>query len=106
MRFDPSPQFIVIAMALTIAYFLVEIYFLPDGQGRWMVAGVLGLFHGMYYALLLREGEYNPAYVLVGVSGFDFVAAGVVYAIWTRTGRPVLSKVWSRNRAAAAHKAA
>jgi hypothetical protein len=87
IRFDPSPQFIVIAMLTTTAYLLVEIVFLREGSGRWLVCGVLGLFHGLYYALLLREGEYNAVYVLAGVFAVETLAAGIAYVLLSHLTR-------------------
>jgi len=89
IRFDPSPRFIEIAMLLTIGYLVVEIIFLPDGSGRWLVCGVLGLFHGLYYALLMREGGFNPPYVLGGVFLVEAVASTACYLLWRRVERPV-----------------
>jgi HupE/UreJ protein len=61
-----SPRFIEAAAALTIAYFAVEVLLLPNAGGRWIVAGVLGLFHGVYFSMLLTGGEYRPVPYLAG----------------------------------------
>jgi hypothetical protein len=54
------------AAALTVAYMAVEILALPQAGERWLIAGALGAFHGLYFALFLRTTEYRPEYVLAG----------------------------------------
>ena len=61
-----SPRFIEAAGALTIAYLAVEVLVLPNAGGRWVVAGVLGLFHGVYFSMLLVGGDYRPGPYLAG----------------------------------------
>ena len=68
IRWNPSPRFIEAAMGLTVAYLAVEILFLPTAGNRWAVAGALGTFHGMYFALFIRSSEYRASYVLAGVA--------------------------------------
>jgi hypothetical protein len=64
----PAPRFIEAAMALTIAYLAVEILFLPLATTRWLVAAVLGIFHGLYFGLFLQSANYSPHWVLAGVT--------------------------------------
>lgn len=45
-----TARFFEAALALTVAYLAVEIIFLPEGQWRWTIVGVLGLFHGLSLA--------------------------------------------------------
>lgn len=45
-----SPRFYEAMLALTAAYLTVEVLLLPHGRRRWMVVGVLGLFHGLSLA--------------------------------------------------------
>src|SRR5579864_6801093 len=63
-----SPRFIEAAAALTIAYLAFEIILLPNSGLRWLVVGVLGLFHGAYFAVFLAESGYHAVTFLVGVA--------------------------------------
>ncbi len=65
-RMPLSPRFIEAAMALTIAYLAFEILILPAAGQRWLVVGVLGLLHGMYFDMLLAAGDYGPWSFLAG----------------------------------------
>ncbi|MEK7409513.1 MAG: HupE/UreJ family protein [Acidobacteriota bacterium] len=65
---QPAPRFVEAAAALTIAYLAVEILLLPRAGQRWLVLGVLGAFHGLYFALFVRTSEYHAAYVLGGAA--------------------------------------
>jgi hypothetical protein len=67
----PAPRFIEAAAALSIAYLAVEILLLPSAGKRWLVVGVLGLFHGLYLDLFLRTGEFQAGYVLAGASSAE-----------------------------------
>ncbi|MEP6537391.1 MAG: HupE/UreJ family protein [Bryobacteraceae bacterium] len=67
IRWNPSPRFVEAAMGLTVAYLAVEILLLPAAGHRWAVAGVLGIFHGLYFALFIRSSEYSAIYVMTGV---------------------------------------
>src|SRR5260370_28513656 len=67
-NWDPAPRFVEAATALTIAYMAVEILALPQAGKRWLIAGALGIFHGLYFALFLRTTGYNPLYVLTGAA--------------------------------------
>lgn len=62
-----SPRFIEAAAALTIAYLAFEIVLLPQSGQRWLVAGVLGLFHGAYFSLFLVSTSYHLSNFLSGV---------------------------------------
>jgi hypothetical protein len=79
IRWDPSPRFIEAAMGLTVAYLAVEILFLPAASSRWAVAGILGVFHGLYFALFIRSSEYRAVYVLAGVA---LVELALVVILW------------------------
>jgi hypothetical protein len=74
-----SPRFIEAAAALTIAYFAVELLLIPNAGRRWVVAGVLGLFHGVYFSMLLAGGDYRPALYL---SGAVVAEAAITAVIW------------------------
>lgn len=64
---SPAPRFVEAAAALTIAYLAVEILLLPEAGHRWAVAAALGVFHGFYFGLFLRESQMHPLPVLAGV---------------------------------------
>lgn len=64
---NPAPRFVDAALALTIAYMAVEILSLPTAGQRWIVAGVLGGFHGLSYALYLTGTGYDPLPALSGM---------------------------------------
>jgi hypothetical protein len=66
-EWTPAARFVEAAAALTVAYLAVEILLLPDAAHRWAVAGALGVFHGFYFGLFLRESQYHPLPVLAGV---------------------------------------
>ncbi|MBI3472920.1 MAG: HupE/UreJ family protein [Candidatus Solibacter usitatus] len=68
---QPAPRFVEAAMALTVAYLAVEILALPKAGQRWLVAGVLGVFHGLYFALFLRTSEFRAVYVLSGAAASE-----------------------------------
>lgn len=74
-----SPRFIEAAAALTIAYFAVEILLLPEAGGRWAIAGVLGLFHGMYLAMLVAAGEYQAVPYVIGALAAEALLALVLW---------------------------
>lgn len=63
-----SPRFIEAAAALTIAYLAFEIVLLPDSRHRWIVVGVLGLFHGAYFSMFLSQSNFRAPVFLAGVS--------------------------------------
>ena len=66
-----SVPFVQTACTLTVAYLLFEIVLLPRARGRWAVAGVLGLFHGVALALFARSSLLNPACILGGAATAD-----------------------------------
>lgn len=74
-----SPRFIEAASALTIAYFAVELLLLPEAGGKWIVAGVLGLFHGVYFSMLLTAGEYRPAPYLAGALAAEALIMAIAW---------------------------
>ena len=63
-----SPRFVEAAAALTIAYLAFEIVLLPDSRYRWLVVGVLGLFHGTYFSMFLAQTGYRAPAFLSGVA--------------------------------------
>jgi hypothetical protein len=68
VNWRPAPKFVEAAAALSIAYLAVEILFLPTGGMRWLIAGALGVFQGLYLALFVDTSGYRPEYVLAGAA--------------------------------------
>ncbi|MCU1261870.1 MAG: hypothetical protein JWO80_4755, partial [Bryobacterales bacterium] len=68
LHWRPPPRFVESAAALTIAYLAVEILFLPEAGLRWLIAGCIGIFHGLYFALFLDESAYRAKWVLTGAA--------------------------------------
>jgi hypothetical protein len=100
---QPAPRFVEAATALTVAYLAVEILLLPRAGSRWIVAGILGAFHGLYFHLFLQNTGYSPAYVLLGAAAaelmaliaFAFLLSRVTrYARIPATALLVFSMVW------------
>jgi hydrogenase/urease accessory protein HupE len=67
LSWSPPPRFVEAAAALTVAYLAIEILVLPDAGYRWMIAAVMGVFHGFYFASFLKQSEMDSLYVLGGV---------------------------------------
>lgn len=66
LNWQPPPGFADAAGALTIAYLAVETLTLPEAGGRWLVAGGMGAFHGLYFGLFLQQASMSTATVLLG----------------------------------------
>jgi HupE / UreJ protein len=92
-----SPRFIEAAAALTIAYLAFEIILLPDSRHRWLVVGVLGLFHGAYFSMFLAEsGFHAPAFLggvvlaeLLLIAIFALILAALSRFRWMQRAVPV-----------------
>jgi hypothetical protein len=84
-NWQPAAKFVEAATALTIAYLAVEILLLPKAGARWLIAGVLGAFHGLYFCLFVQTTEYSAALVLAGA----VVAEAVVMAVLMFVFRPL-----------------
>ena len=84
---QPAPRFVEAAAALTVAYLAVEILLLPDAGLRWLIAGVLGAFHGLYFHLFLQSTGYRPALVLVGAAFAEGIATAVLWFVFSRITR-------------------
>ncbi|HXA52554.1 MAG TPA: HupE/UreJ family protein [Candidatus Acidoferrum sp.] len=65
---QPAPRFVEAAAALTIAYLAVELLLLPKAGARWLVAGALGCFHGLWLLLFVESTRYHAALVLLGAA--------------------------------------
>ncbi len=99
--FSLSPRFIEAAAALTIAYLAFEIVLLPDSRHRWIVVGVLGLFHGAYFSIFLAQSGYRaPAFLsgvalaeLLLIALFALLLGGVARLNWMRRAVPVAASL-------------
>jgi len=87
LRLNLPPRFIEAAAALTIAYLAVEIALLPQSRARWLIVGVLGLFHGLYFASFLTDAGYGAGPFFMGV----VLAQGLVIFLLGLATRRVLS---------------
>ena len=90
LGWQPAPRFVEAATALTVAYLAVEILLLPEAGMRWLIAAVLGVFHGLYFHLFLQSTGYQPALVLAGAAVAQVlatVAIGFAFARLSRVAR-------------------
>jgi hypothetical protein len=85
--FAAAPRFVEAASALTIAYLAVEILALPSAGWRWAIAGVLGIFHGLYFELFLRTTGYSTLYVLAGATLAEAALLTLFALAFARIGR-------------------
>jgi hypothetical protein len=86
---QPSPRFVEAAGALTVAYLAVEILLLPQAGARWVIAGVLGAFHGLYFRLFLQTTGYHAGYVLSGAAVAELPVMAVLALVFSRLPRVV-----------------
>jgi hypothetical protein len=75
--FPLSPRFIEAAAALTIAYLAFEIILLPNSGMRWLIVGILGLFHGAYFSTFLAESGYHAPTFLCGVTVAELILIAI-----------------------------
>src|SRR5262249_11658808 len=81
---QPAPRFVEAAAALTVAYLSVEMLLLPKAGARWMVAGVLGAFHGLWLMLFVQTTEYHVGFVLAGAVAGEAAVVAVLGWIASR----------------------
>ena len=91
---QPNARFVEAAAALTIAYLSVEILLLPKAGSRWMIAGILGVFHGLYFHLFIQTTSYHAPLVLSGAAAAECGALALLYLGFARLRR------WTRLLAA------
>ena len=87
VSWQPQPRFVEAAAALTIAYLSVEILLLPQAGQRWLVVGVLGLFHGLGFAVYVGTTEYSATWVLAGAILGELPAIALFGWIVAKAGR-------------------
>lgn len=75
---QPQPRFAESAAALALAYLSLEMLLFPASRGRWLMAGTLGVFSGMYFNLFISESGYSAAWVLAGAALASVVSAAVI----------------------------
>ena len=86
-RWQPAPRFVEAAIALTLAYLAVEILMLPRAGMRWLIAGVLGAFHGLSFAVFLQSTGYSPGLVLAGAALADAFLVALFALLFSRIAR-------------------
>jgi hypothetical protein len=84
---QPPARFVEAAAGLTVAYLAVEILALPKAGMRWLIVAVLGVFHGLYFALFLRTTSYSPTYVLTGAAVAEIALIAVLALLFSRLNR-------------------
>jgi len=84
---QPAPRFVEAAAALTVAYLAVEILLLPQAGARWLVAAVLGGFHGLYFLLFVQSTGYGAGLVLAGAAVAEVLAVAILALVFSRVGR-------------------
>lgn len=87
LDWQPPPGFADAAGALTIAYLAVETLTLPEAGGRWLVAGGMGAFHGLYFGLFLQQASMSPANVLFGALAAAALALALLYSLAARLSK-------------------
>lgn len=83
---QPAPRFVEAAAALTVAYLAVEVLLLPQAGARWLVAGILGIFHGLYFFLFVQTTGYRPELVLAGAALAELGALAIFAFLLLRAG--------------------
>lgn len=84
---QPPARFVEAATALTIAYLAVEILVLPRAGMRWLIVGVLGAFHGLYFELFLRTTAYRAVSVLAGAVLAEILLIGIFAVLGSFLGK-------------------
>ena len=87
LGWQPPPGFADAAGALTIAYLAVETLTLPDAGGRWLVAGGMGAFHGLYFGVFLQQASMSPAAVLLGALTMAVLVLAMLYGLTSRLSK-------------------
>lgn len=86
---QPAPRFVEAAAALAIAYLAVEILLLPKAGARWLIAGVLGVFYGLFLHVFVQAAGYRPWFVLAGAAAAEaavVVMLALLFARFTKWG--------------------
>jgi len=84
---QPAPRFVEAAAALTVAYLAVEILLLPQAGSRWAIAGVLGVFHGLFFHMFLQTTGYSTLYVACGAAIGELAAIAILALLFYQVAR-------------------
>ena len=84
---QPPARFVEAAAALSLAYLAIEILLLPKAGARWVIAGLLGTFHGLYFHLFLESTGYAPGFVLAGAVVVELALIAAFAFLFFRIGR-------------------
>ena len=87
VAWQPAPRFVEAAMALALAYLAIEILLLPEAGARWAVAGVLGIFQGLYFDIFLRDSGYHPQFVLSGAVAAEAIGIVILALVISQVNR-------------------
>jgi hypothetical protein len=81
-----APKFLEAAMALSVAYFALEILILPEAGKRWAIVLALGLFHGLLFASF-------PAAYLAGATAVLAMLVALFAWVALRWATPLVRRV-------------
>jgi hypothetical protein len=84
---EPAARFVEAAAALAVAYLAVEILLLPKAGSRWLIAGVLGIFYGLFLHLFLQTAGYRPGFVLAGAAVAEAAVIAVLALLFARIAK-------------------
>jgi hypothetical protein len=87
MSWQPAPRFVEASAALTVAYLAVEILLLPEAGKRWLIVGILGIFHGLYFHLFLQTSGFEPFYVMAGVILAEVALIALFAVVFSKIGK-------------------
>jgi hypothetical protein len=87
VSWQPAPRFVEAAAALALAYLAVEVLLLPKAGSRWIIAGVLGVLHGLYFHLFLLTSGYHAVWVLAGAFAAQLVLLSAFSLVFARIAR-------------------
>jgi hypothetical protein len=76
-NWQPQPRFAESAAALALAYLSLEMLLFPTSRGRWVMAGVLGVFSGMYFTFFINESGYSMVWVLAGAAAASMLIMAI-----------------------------
>jgi hypothetical protein len=87
VNWQPAPRFVEAAAALAVAYLAIEILLLPQAGARWLIALVLGAFHGLYFHLFIQSTNFHAGWVLTGAALAEAIAIAVLWFVFSRISR-------------------
>lgn len=84
---QPPPRFVEAAAALAIGYLAVEVLLLPKAGARWVIAGVLGVFYGLFLHLFVQAAGYSVGFVLAGAAVAQAAVVTTLAALFSRVAK-------------------